>query len=83
MKTVNATINGTKVTIGVIETGEKPRQVREALGVEIGSNTSTSMRGEDWDDEQDLEHSFPKTYQALKAAGVNFSTMRGYIEVQQ
>jgi len=65
MKTVNATIGGIKVTIGVIEAGEKPRQVREALGIEIGNNTTISLRGEDWDDEQDLAHSFPKTYQVL------------------
>ena len=47
MKTVNATIEGIEVTIGVIEAGEKPRRVREALGIEIGNNTTTSLRGED------------------------------------
>jgi hypothetical protein len=83
MKTVNATINGTKVTIGIIEAGEKPRQVREAMGIEFSENTSLIMRGEDFSDEQDLKHSFSKTYQALKDADVNCATMRGYIEVRK
>jgi hypothetical protein len=82
MKLFGADVNGTKCRFGIIEAGEKAKSVREALGIEYSADTSLVMRGEDFEDVADLEHSFPETYRAFKAAGVNFATMRGFIEVR-
>lgn len=82
MKQTNGTINGIKVTLAVVEPGEKVRAVRQALGVEIDADYSVSYRGEDFDDATDFAHGQPKTAQVLHDAGINFDNAIAIIEVR-
>lgn len=83
MKIINTTVKSFKVTFGVIEQGETPRQVREAMNMQYGADSSLTLigKGKDYEDAADLEWSLPDTAVALKAAGVDLAAIRGFISL--
>jgi len=72
MKTTKATVNGYKMTLVVIEAGEKVKDIRNQLGAEI-NDFNAARRGIDWTEEADYAAQYPKTYAAIKAAGIDIS----------
>ena len=81
MRTATGKISKFNVTIIAIEAGEKPRQVREAAGIGIDDEYTLSIRGDDFENGDDLRSNFPETAALMESNGIDLDTLRGYIEV--
>lgn len=70
MQQLTISINNKDVNIIVVETGESPRKVREALGHTPKDWMLALFAGDDFEDLDDLAFEQPEIAQAIKNAGI-------------
>jgi hypothetical protein len=77
MQRLTVSINNQEVEFIIVEAGEKAKAIREELNLDI-----SDVAGISWLKDDDFEYDYPLSAEALKNAGVDFTTINAVMELK-